>query len=162
MIDNEIFNRIALIKWFSNCGKPISSNIKFDIIKVNSWEDAKMYYSEPIWEDTTSEAQNELTSFLHKKYRNDYGSWNKVAAEGKVFLESTIKPKLIEVKEANELVKVFIDCVMWDLLGAIMEFYYGKYKNRPEFFLELLKIYQSGNFPCGWVGHFPKGNLVVF
>jgi hypothetical protein len=68
---------------------------------------------------------------------------------------------LIDVRDANGLDKVFVDSVLWDLLGAIMEFYYGQCKNRPEFFLDLLKIYESGNFPCGWIGEWPNGKLIV-
>lgn len=162
MIDKQIFDRITTFKLFSNCGNPVPANIKFDILQVSTWEEAKRNYSDSVWEDTTLEARNELTSFLHSKYMNDYRDWNKVTDEGKAFLESTIKPILIDVKDANGLDKVFVDSVMWDLLGAIIEFYYGKCKNRPEFFLDLLKVYESGNFPCGWIGEWPKGKLVIF
>jgi hypothetical protein len=30
------------------------------------------------------------------------------------------------------------------------------------FFLELLTVYEAGHFPCGWVGDWPRGKLVVY
>jgi hypothetical protein len=30
------------------------------------------------------------------------------------------------------------------------------------FFLELLTVYESGHFPCGWQGEWPQGKLLVY
>jgi len=149
LIGNEIIEKILNINWFSNCGNPISIEVPLNIIYVSNWIEAKKYYTDPLWEETTLEARNVLTEFLHNKYINDYINWNKVADEAKNFLENSIKPQIVKFKDENNLDKIFVDCVMWDLLGAIMEYYYQKCKNRPEFFGKLLNIYESGNFPCG-------------
>jgi len=162
MIENEIIEKISNINWFSNCGNPVSIEVLLNIVYVSNWVEAKKHYTDPIWEDVTLEARNNLTEFLHNKYINDYINWNKVTDEAKTFLENSIKPKIIKFKDENNLDKIFVDCVMWDLLGAIMEFHYRKCKNRPEFFGKLLKIYENGNFPCGWEGNYPKGKLIVY
>lgn len=161
-IDNEILDRIRRIKWFKNCGRKTKYDINFEIVYVNTWEQAKSYYSELVWEDTTLEAHNRLTEFLHSKYRNEYSKWNSLIKETKLFIEKEVTPILEILKEENGLDQIFIDCVKWDIIGAIMEESYRKCKNRPTFFLTLLSIYEGGNYPCGWEGEWPDGNLVVF
>jgi hypothetical protein len=34
--------------------------------------------------------------------------------------------------------------------------------NSAFFFLELLTVYESGHFPCGWQGEWPQGKLLVY
>ncbi|AEV69721.1 hypothetical protein [Acetivibrio clariflavus] len=162
MDNSKFLNRILSIDWFNNCGNPIKQNINYTVIYVFSWDEAKRCYTDPVWEDTTLEASNALSEFLNNKYKSEFANWNKIAREGKAFLENNIVHKIEAFRESNNLDKTFTDCVKWDLLGAIMEASYSKCKNRPEFFLELLKVYESGNFPCGWSGKWPDGKLIIF
>ena len=134
MINNDFLNKVSSIDWFSNCGNPIKQEIKLNVTYVDSWEYARKYYTEPVWEDTTLEASNSLSEFLNSKYKSDFASWNKAIKDGKAFLSSNINPKIETFRVANNLDKTFTDCVQWDLLGAIMESTYSKCKNRPEFF----------------------------
>lgn len=161
-IGKEIFDRINKIDWFSNCGNKVSDDLGYEIGYVNCWEEASNYFSQPSWENTTMEARNELNSFLSNKYCNDYSKWNTITKEAKSFLEKEIVPKINIIKEKNNLDDVFVDCVKWDLLGSIMEYAYKGCKNRPTFFLNILAIYEGGNFPCGWEGDWPQGKLIVF
>ena len=75
-IEKEILNRIRAIDWFSNSGNVINIQLDCDIKHVDSWKEAEKYYNQAIWEDKTLEAQNELTSYLFNKYRNEYSKWN--------------------------------------------------------------------------------------
>lgn len=161
-IGREIFDRINKIDWFHNSGNIFNDEIGYDIKYVSSWEEATNYFNQPLWEDITMEARNELTSFLSSKYRNDYCKWNTITKEAKSFLEKEVIPKINLIKEENKLDDVFVDCVKWDLLGAIMEYAYNGCKNRPTFFLKMLDIYEGGNFPCGWEGKWRDGKLIVF
>lgn len=159
---DELFDKILSINWFSNCGNTLNQNIKFNIVYVPNWNECKKYYSDISWEDTTLEARNRLTEFLYNKYPKDYENWNVIAEKGKTFLNNNVIPKINEYKDNNNMDKTFVDCIEWDLLGAIMEASYSNCKNRPEFFLELLKVYEAGNFPCGWIGEWPEGKLIVY
>lgn len=161
-IDQGILNEIKQINWFSNCGQAMQNEMQISYTRVYNWKEAKRSYQNPNWERTTLEARNELTTFLHHKYRNEYYKWNKVAKEARLFVEKEIIHKVENYREKNELDKVFIDCVKWDIVNAIMEASYSKCNQRPAFFLELLKVYASGNFPCGWDGKWPKGNLIIY
>ena len=161
-LDNNVLERIKNINWFENCGMQVNTQIDIPIVYVNSWKDAKETYQLPDWENTTLEARNELTSFLHGKFRAQYSSWNQLVRDAKTFIDVEVMPKINIIKEKNNLDQIFIDCVKWDILNAIME---GTFKNcnlRKTFFLDLLTIYESGNFPCGWNGKWPEGSLLVY
>lgn len=161
-IEKEIVNRIKSIEWCSNCGNIANIRLSYENKYVSSWSEAKKYYNQTTWEDKTLEAQNELTSFLFNKYRNEYSKWNSVVKEAKKFIEEEVVPKIKKIGEDNYLDTVFIDCVKWDILGAIMENEYKKCNGRPTFFLKLLEIYEAGNFPCGWDNNTQNGELIVF
>jgi hypothetical protein len=161
-IDKEILDRINKINWFENCGKSLKIELSIDIVYINSWEEAKEHYHDENWESATLEARNELTSFLQKNYRSQYVLWNKLVKEAKEFLDKQVVPKIELQREKNDLDQLFLECVKWDILNAIMEHTYLKSSDGPVFFLELLKVYESGNFPCGWKGKWPKGTLLVY
>ncbi|MES9684504.1 hypothetical protein CN514_08615 [Bacillus sp. AFS001701] len=162
-IESDILNRIKDIQWFVNCGKSVESDVQMNISYTNSWKKAEKHYKKLSWENFTLEVNNDLAAFLRNKYPREYSNWNYVAAEARSFINNEIVPKLELIKEQNELDQDFIGTVSWDILGAIMEETYKNCKKRPTFFLELLRIYESGNFPCGWKnGKFPEGDLVVF
>jgi len=161
-IEKELMNRIISIDWCSNCGNIANVQLNSEVNYVKSWIEAKSYYNQPTWEDKTLEAQNELTSFLFSKYRNEYSRWNTIAKEAQHFIEQEVVPKIKKIQEENNLDSVFIDCVKWDILGAIMENEYKKCNKRPTFFLNLLSIYEQGNFPCGWDNSTERGALFIF
>ncbi len=104
-----------------------------------------------------------LTEFLNSRYPNKYAEWNKIVNEAKGYIESSLSDKLWSYEEKYNLGNSFIDCVKWDVLHAIMEFAYSDCKTIPHFFLDLILVYENGNFPCGWEGHYPEnGKLVVY
>lgn len=162
-LSTQLLNDISNIQWLANCGNMFTNdNVDMPIQYINSWENAKKSYQLQKWEDTTLEARNHLTSFLHDKYRTEYTSWNLLVKEAKKFIENELVPQLNLVKEENNLDNLFLDCVKWDILNAIVEDAYQNCKNRPTFFLDLLTIYKMGNFPCGWEGEWPRGSLLVY
>ncbi|HKD26343.1 MAG TPA: hypothetical protein VKC66_10620 [Xanthobacteraceae bacterium] len=55
-----------------------------------------------------------------------------------------------------------MDSTTWDVLGALMENSYLSSRHQAYFFLELLWVYEAGHFPCGWLGDWPDGKLVVY
>jgi hypothetical protein len=148
-LNKDVLLRISNIDWFSNSGFEVKTNIKFPVKYVESWEEARESYLKPEWERITLEYQNDLISLLHRKYRPQYGNWNSIIKEAKGFIEKEIVPKIEMIKEQNNLDQVFIDCVKWDIVNAIMESSFSIIENEVSFFKELLKVYESGNYPCG-------------
>lgn len=156
----EIVERIDKIDWFSNCGKQVSSE-DFEISSVSSWSKGKSYYSTVKWENIQLEARNNLTEYLCFDHREVYRLWNKITDEAKKYIQGPFDKKLEEYRNSFGLDKGFVNTVKWDILAAIMEYVYLEYKI-PVFYLNLLKIYEKGHFPCGWDGKWPEGKLRVY
>ncbi len=161
-ISPELLDRIRNINWFSNCGNTVSTASDFKITYVKSWREAKTYYSDQNWENTTLDARNELTSFLSQNYQSDYQEWNNYTSKLRTSILPNLITKIDSFKKDYSLGDAFIHSVTWDILNAIMEDVYGEVADRPTFFLKLLEIYEAGNFPCGWIGKWPEGSLVVY
>ncbi|WNS43299.1 hypothetical protein [Paenibacillus sp. MMS20-IR301] len=163
-INRQIFERIDNINWFSKCGVPITGEgINQNAVQVSSWEEAHVWYSDVNWDNTTLEARNILTVFLHNKYSDKYQEWNNIARDASGYIESSLSSGLESYREQYNLDNIFVNCVKWDVLNAIMEYTYYNCKKLPLFFLDLLLVYENGNFPCGWDGDYPKtGKLVVY
>jgi hypothetical protein len=161
-IDYEIAQRIKDIDWFRNCGNKLNGITRFTIDNIYTVEEALYFCNTSKWEEITLDARNELTSYLREKYKSKYNEWNMQVKMAKDFIKSEVTPSIQKHKEIRHFDETFVSCVEWDVLGAIMEFKYRECKNRPTFFLELLRIYELGNFPCGWEGQYPIGRLIVF
>ncbi|MFD0588386.1 hypothetical protein ACFQZE_10265 [Paenibacillus sp. GCM10027627] len=160
-LNENLLNRIKEIRWFENCGHSFlteeGSTIKF----VDSWELAMKNCSHINWENTSLDARGELTVFLHNKYQTQYMQWNNLVDLAKCFMELEVYPYIEKTKESFGLDEGFCHSVKWDILHVILEDAYSKYY-RKTFFRDLLEVYEKGNFPCGWEGKWPKGNLIVY
>ncbi len=161
-IEKEMINRIKSIDWFCNCGNVPDIHLSYEIKYIDSWKEAKKYYSQVAWEDKTLQEHNNLTTFLFTKYRDEYSEWNNITSEAKKNIEDEIVMKIKKIKTENGLDDIFVDCVKWDILGAIMENKYQICNGIPIFFMKLLEIYEAGNFPCGWDNSSHNGRLIVF
>lgn len=164
MLDQSFLDSLNTIKWFNQCGEPLTLTVPLPVQPIATWGDAIDACSKPEWENTTLEASNILTAFLHQNARSRYQDWNKTVRIAK---EHCINPLTETVwlpfSREHSLDITFIDCVRWDVLGAIMEHVYSNVRERPTFFLHLLSFYKAGHFPCGWVGGtYPNGTLQVF
>jgi hypothetical protein len=108
-------------------------------------------------------AQNQLTLWLHQHDRQNYQRWNDLVGG---FKEAVLNPLTEErwepYRRRHGLDVVVVHSVQWDALGALMENTYLGSGHRCFFFLELLTVYEAGHFPCGWVGEWPQGKLVVY
>jgi hypothetical protein len=159
-VDTEILKKLQSIAWFSQCGRPPDGDLTADIKWIHDWSTATKCFSNPHWEHTTFEARNALTAYLHSKHPNAYSEWNKVTREAKARLEETVFPIVLRFQKEHQLDQTFVNCVKWDILAAVME---ASYRScRPSvFFGNLLMIYEHGRFPCGWLGDWPNGQLLV-
>lgn len=162
VIDSKLLERIKVIDWFENCGKTINSKTDTPIIYAHSWGEAKGFYEQPDWENVTLDASNDLSQFLYDNFRDLYKNWNNLAEIVRIFIDSEVMPKIKAVSENYNLGQIFIDCVTWDISHAIMEDAYKQCDHSQTFFRDLLNVYESGHFPCGWDGNYPNGSLIVY
>ncbi|MNJ71550.1 hypothetical protein D3C77_681030 [compost metagenome] len=70
-------------------------------------------------------------------------------------------PKVKDYLIKHEVTLDILNTVKWDILIGIMEYTY-RIEREPKFYMNLLQVYESGNFPCGWKGSWPNGKLIVY
>ncbi|CNF23360.1 Uncharacterised protein [Yersinia nurmii] len=149
--------RLLNINWLSDVGNKISVS---DVILAMSLNEAGNYLSDPEWENVTLEESNEISGYLATKYTAIFQDWNEVAKEAKLFFTNDIKPKIPNLNDFDNT--LLHQCIEWDIIQYLIEDFYSEKLKTPLFFNKLVSIYESGHIPCGWVGSWPKGQLVVY
>ena len=158
----DLETRLQAIVWFGNFGDQADIDISIPFRFANSWDDAVASCTSVEWENTELAAQNQLTLWLHNNHKAKYQDWNKFVVAHK---ENTINPLIegkIQAIEKRLATNVLTPSVQWNILGALMENTYLYLSHTSTFFLELFAVYESGHLPCGWVGDWPSGELVVY
>ena len=160
---SDVKTILESIQWFENCGKPLTLDLSMPLNRVESLERAIQMCQTLEWENTTLEAKNQLTIWLHFNDNANYQNWNEIAKIHKQeTLDGLIAKQFVPFQKNHDLDITFVYCVSWDILGALMENSYLGNGHKSFFFLELLLIYEAGHFPCGWEGEFPTGKLFVY
>ncbi|MEM7347717.1 MAG: hypothetical protein AAF485_26085 [Chloroflexota bacterium] len=160
---SDISTRLENIDWFSQCGSSTSLDLTPEIMQVKTWIQAVKSSKKRVWENIELEARNQLTLFLSQNHREQYQSWNEIlAAHKKTIIEPIIEQRIRPYQVSNNLDESVVHSVRWDILGALMENSYIDCGHNTFFFLELLTVYESGHFPCGWKGEWSEGKLIVF
>ncbi|WP_145522062.1 hypothetical protein [Yersinia aldovae] len=155
-ISNEAKERLKTISWFSQVGNSLSNT---DVILLNSKGFLQSIESIE-WENTTLEARNEITGFLAKKYSVIYQEWNSLADDARNFVENIIIPSVPQINSID--MDLLFTNMKWELVNYLMEDAYKNKLRMPLFFSSLVSIYELGHIPCGWVGNWPKGQLVIY
>lgn len=156
-ISNLATGRLLKIKWLSAVGNHISM---LNVMFAKSLNEAENYLSASEWENATLEGANEISAFLANKHPTSFQEWNEVAKEAKLFFLNEIKPKVIHLNGFNNT--LLLQCFEWDVIHYLIEDFYSEKLKSPLFFHSLISIYESGHFPCGWFGNWPKGQLVMY
>lgn len=163
-IDNEILSIINDIPWFENCGNrtEISLNYKYKFVTekemIRSLSGTK-------WENLELDEFNKLYDWFRTS--SICLAWNRSVDEIKKDempkFDLLVKDKIKKIF-GNEQ-KLVLDSFHWDLLMIIMKLTISKRfssNDEPYFYNELLEIYKSGHFPCGWRGHYPEGTVLIY
>jgi hypothetical protein len=160
---SDVAARIAKIAWFENCGGTLSSNVSAPLQRCSDWPEAVSLCSATNWQNVATEAQNQLTVWLHLNARKDFQRWNSIVMGFKAsILKPAVEPAIRELSRQYGQKEEVLHSVQWDMLGALMENHYLYTGHKAFFFLELLELYEAGHFPCGWAGRWPDGKLCVF
>lgn len=164
LINNEIVLRINNIDWFSNCNKQFNITINSKYKKINKLSEVEKNINSINWENQSLDAQGELTEFLCLNYPNEYNTnWNLMVDEIKSIVLPNIlnKVKLCSDYKMCEITDSIIADVKWNILGIIMAYSYKNYF-KSIFYDDLLKIYEFGFLPCGWIGKYPQGKILIY
>lgn len=150
-------DKLRQAAWFSYVGVKDTEAA----IVLSSWGEAIESCSSLEWENLCLEAVNQYCERLVERSRERFQRWNDLVVEMKPLVQSLVREKTKRVVEENELPKIFLDTIDWDILHVCMEAEYADVYP-PGFFASQAYWYVKGHFPCGWVGEFPDGKLVVY
>jgi hypothetical protein len=143
--------------WFSAVGEPVSG----PFVVLRSWAEAAASCASDTWQELLLEASNRYCETIAARSRTRWNEWNRIVDEVKPFAEELVERKIRATVEDNGLPKVFEDTVRWDILHVCMEAEYADV-SPPGYFASQAYWYVQGHFPCGWVGPFPEGKLVLY
>ena len=128
---------------------------------LSSWHEAIESCASIEWENLRLEAANQYCERLAERSPERFNQWNDIVLSLKPITRALVSEKTRQVIEENDLPKVFLDTVNWDILHLCMEAEYADVYP-PGFFASQSFWYAKGHFPCGWKGEFPKGKLVIY
>lgn len=161
-ICEDVKEKFRAIDFFHNCGGYV--DFTFQVERIFDWDTASQHFCNAAWEDTTLEASNELSEFIHENFREKYRDWNCYADAGRKFVNEELLERLTSLQSGKALDPIFIDCVKWDLVHSLLfeQYRAGLSVELPDFYSKLIDVYESGHYPCGWSGVYPDGVFVVF
>lgn len=146
---------------FENCCS--NNNFPFNVKKLFDWKHAEQYYCDPVWEDVTLEASNELSEYISVIDKALFKEWNCNMSKAKDIYNSKVKNSVELYQQQYNLNAIFIDCIEWDITHILfLDFLQNNLNsNFPVFFTHLRIVYELGHYPCGWEGSYPNGTLIV-
>jgi len=144
-------------QWFTRLG--IRDTEVADVL--SSWDEAIQSCSSIEWENLCLEAANQYCLRLVERSPERWEKWNEIVSEVKPIAEALVREKTKQVIDANNLPKVFLDTVNWDIVHLLMESEYADVYP-PGFYASQAYWYVKGHFPCGWKGEFPNGKLIIY
>jgi hypothetical protein len=160
---SDLSARVKIFDWFSHCGEPLTCDLSMPVERVRGWPEAMASCKDGVWENVELEGQNQLTLWLCRHDHQNYQRWNELVRSFKAAVINPLTEERWEpYRQRHSLDCAVIHSVQWDVLGALMEHANLGSDHRCFFFLELLSVYEAGHFPCGWVGEWPQGKLVVY
>jgi hypothetical protein len=143
--------------WFRHVG--VRDTEVADVL--SSWPEAVESCSSPEWEDLCLEAANQYRERLTERSLARFAKWNDIVLAIKPLSQALVREKTKDVIARNNLPKVFLQTVDWDILHLCMEAEYADVFP-PGFYASHAYWYVKGHFPCGWRGAFPQGKLVIY
>jgi hypothetical protein len=159
----DLVTAVRAIRWFDHCGEPHEFELTMPVERIETWSQASKALKSQAWERARLEARNQLTAFLSKHHRTRFREWNKLTQTYKHEVVALLESEVWEpFRQSQGLNDEFVESNRWNIVAALMENAYSDCGHKCFFFQELLTVYEAGHVPCGWVGDWPRGNLVVY
>lgn len=166
MIMKNYEEKLLKIDWFSKMGEKDFNNLECFPIRfecLNNQFEMEKKMSSQRWENKTLEEQNIIMRYLYVNSHENRKNWNSYVEEAKAFIDKVLMVEWRKFQVENGVSEDFISSVKWDVMHFIL---YSKFSEEidgiPTFFLDLIRIYESGHIPCGWSGKMDKGFLFVY
>lgn len=163
-LDPATMKMLLELPWFSNCGQPCQLP---GALAVKSPKEAMKGISSARWENLFLDRRGDFTTALcllsiHSQEKPDR-QWNPLAQEFKEKYLPALEPLWQKALEPLGLwEKPVLDDLRFVLLGIAVIDAYKEIIETPEFFRQLLTLYQTGHLPCGWKGKKEQGCFLVY
>jgi len=160
---DELRRRLGGVPWCASCGQgPASLDLPYPVLWLSTAKKAKTHLGSNSWSSALLEGNNELSVWLQDNAKDQRRSWNERVDRLKAGLLAELAPSWQKPQEALGLAPDLGSTLQWIVLGAALELEYLPLGHPARFFLNLLPVLEAGHLPCGWKGHWPRGELVLF
>lgn len=144
-------------EFFHAVGQPLPGKVE----RVNSWFGAHRLSRSNAWTDAQNEVANDLRARVRAVDKTLYNTWNDHVNVIKPQIEAIIRRQMTSFWLKRLVLGRMISGVEWDLLIAATERQFSGVC--PLGVGSLIgDYYLAGHYPCGWLGEYPEGQLVVF
>ncbi|CAK7067815.1 MAG: hypothetical protein MESAZ_01976 [Saezia sanguinis] len=150
-------DRLLKINWLSEIGKEFTVS---NMVLAKSLNETEHYLATSEWENVTLEESNKISGYLAVRHTVIFQEWNELAKKAKSFFINDIIFRIPHLSGFNNT--LLHQCLEWNIVHYLIEDTYRGKLTKPLFFSELIPIYEAGHMPCGWVGNWPSGQLVVY
>lgn len=154
---NDFQKQVEKIPFFLHVKEPIESKFA----PVASWSEAERHCTSIKWRDIQADIKSKYIHNLVEKHNVPLVSWNEDVRILRESIGPVIQDKLRGYAENLFLFHKVVASVRWDFLAIGMARYYEAVY-ADYYYHQLLKLYISGRFPCGWSGDWPEGKLILF
>lgn len=160
-LDKDIKNKLLHIDWLSNCGKQEELDISNEYIYIKNTKEIEKTLKGVKWRNVCMDARNDLTVFLTLNNLKAYHSWNPMVDEVKEDIIANVSDTIQERCKVLDLPEKMFPNIRMAIINIALTYSYKKYYDSV-FYDDMLKIYESGHLPCGWVGSYSKGKFKVY
>ena len=163
-INEQLIEKLYKIPWFSNCGKEPSLQY---VIQVDSKKQITKKITSIRWKNMIINNQGDITEKLCirscKGIGNEYQEWNDLINTFQNNYYSKLKEQWeAELRRMDLNREEVIEDISSNIRAIVMANVYREIVPIPEFFVQLLEIYESGYLPCGWKGKKDKGVFIIY
>lgn len=139
------------IKWLENIGKKEVIDTTISNKQIFNIKDVEKYIKTVLWGNLLLEAQNELSIYLVDNNFDD-SKWNIYAQNAKKIYLKKIEPIIITGKIKKEFYEKNKNRIAYNfILIYLLNSYFDKVTEYC-FLKDILKVYEAGHLPCGWIG----------
>lgn len=138
-------------KWLENIGVEENINTRIQTQQILSIKDIEKSIKTDLWSNILLEGQNELSLLLIKN-KNTRDNWNIYVDDSKKIYNKSVK-KIIESQlKKNSISSTLKNDISYDFT---LLYLLNSYKEKIDeycFLQDILKVYEAGHLPCGWIG----------
>ena len=154
-------NRFLRADIFSHIGTAYAGEFPDQVHLVHNPEAALHHFLGNDWGDARLEARNLYCERIASRSRLRFREWNTCVEAAQEAFTDAIYQKFYDVKKLHPWVEPAIMQICREWIMTAMECEFADICP-PDFFLSQASWYWAGRFPCGWIGNFPKGKLVLY